>query len=376
MKKVTTYQISKENQTTVVALDVNHIVPELKLKLQGLENTGKEVKVTVKYAQNSVLSDLIPFAELTQVKAEEVAVKAASPASASHFFITISDPEVSVEKIEVLEEEVGEALRYYPAHIDFDLGENYYLDKLHVFTPAEGYNQYTVFTSMDGRDFEKLAEKMSKEPCDQQTGDLIEAGGKEARIVRVYIEYNSASVEAIVTDLKVEGTKSGTPVQKRPEVKVASFEKSAYNVKITEDDVYEEVYGIIDRKLGEQYRSWFTLQLCENPKGNGYDYFELSDASGEDGKVLIKGNNGGSLAVGLNHYLKYFCKVNISQVGDQVKMHASTVPVIKAVLLLLFLSTVSPPNDTAQQAFHKTHQKVCQTRHLYDKMAFCNNRWQ
>mgnify|MGYP003306626997 CR=1 FL=1 len=32
-----------------------------------------------------------------------------------------------------------------------------------------------------------------------------------------------------------------------------------------------------------------------------------------------------SLAVGVNHYLKYYCKVNISQVGDQSKMPESIV---------------------------------------------------
>ena len=37
-------------------------------------------------------------------------------------------------------------------------------------------------------------------------------------------------------------------------------------------------------------------------------------------QVKIKGNDGVSLATGLNHYLKYFCQVNLSQVGDQADM--------------------------------------------------------
>ena len=36
--------------------------------------------------------------------------------------------------------------------------------------------------------------------------------------------------------------------------------------------------------------------------------------------MKIKGNDGVSLATGLNHYLKYFCQVNLSQVGDQADM--------------------------------------------------------
>lgn len=37
-----------------------------------------------------------------------------------------------------------------------------------------------------------------------------------------------------------------------------------------------------------------------------------------DGKVKITGNSGVTIANGLNYYLKYYCKVSITQVGDQV----------------------------------------------------------
>ncbi|MBR4862725.1 MAG: alpha-N-acetylglucosaminidase C-terminal domain-containing protein, partial [Firmicutes bacterium] len=72
------------------------------------------------------------------------------------------------------------------------------------------------------------------------------------------------------------------------------------------------------------YKEWFALELAANPNGSEYDYFELSE---KDGKILVKGNDGVSLATGINHYLKYYCNVNISQVGDQVNMPA-TMPVI------------------------------------------------
>ncbi|WP_418612398.1 alpha-N-acetylglucosaminidase TIM-barrel domain-containing protein [[Ruminococcus] torques] len=206
---------------------------------------------------------------------------------------------------------------YYPSYVDIDLEKNYNLDTVEVYTPENGYSQYTIYTSMDGRDFDKLAEKTSKDSCDAEKGEVYQAEGKEARIVRVYMEYNSASTAAVLNEVRVTGKESKSEVQKRPEINTVKYEESEYNVEITEDDTKNEVYGIIERRLGEAYKDWFKLELAENPKKNGYDYFELS----MDGdQVKIKGNDGVSLATGLNHYLKYFCQVNLSQVGDQADM--------------------------------------------------------
>lgn len=211
---------------------------------------------------------------------------------------------------------------YYPGYVDIDLEENYNLDTIEVYTPANGYSQYSIYTSMDGRDFDKLVEKTSKDSADEETGEVYEAKGKEARIIRVYVEYNSASTASIINEVRATGTKSNTPKQETPEIETVTYEKSAYNVEVTDQDTYDEVNGIIERRLGKQYQSWFSLELAENPTATGYDYFELTN---NNGKINIKGNDGVSLAMGLNHYLKYYCNVNISQVGDQVTMPSSIV---------------------------------------------------
>lgn len=220
---------------------------------------------------------------------------------------------------------------YYPAYADIDLGENYYLDEIEVYTPSNGYSQYSIYTSMDGKDFDKLAEKTSTESC-PETGEVYQANKKEARIVRIYLEYNSASTKAVLNEVRVKGTKSNTPVQTRPEIEIS--DNSAYDFgTITKEDTLEEVRGIIRRRLGDQYVGWFNLQLADNPKaGHDYDYFQLSTTtSGNQTIVNITGNDGVSLATGLNHYLKYFCKVNLSQVGDQAKMPAEPVKITDTV---------------------------------------------
>ena len=214
---------------------------------------------------------------------------------------------------------------YYPGYVDIDLQENYNLDTVEIFTQEKGYSQYSIYTSMDGRDFDKLAEKTSTESCTDK-GEIYQAKGKEARIIRVYMEYNSTSSAAVIKEIRATGKKSGTKVQTRPEVDVKDFKDSKYadTEEVTPEQTYEEVRGIIERRLGVEYKSWFDLKLQENPNKTGYDYFELSD---KDGKVQITGNDGVSLAMGLNHYLKYFCNVNISQVGDQADMPAKIVPI-------------------------------------------------
>jgi len=215
---------------------------------------------------------------------------------------------------------------YYPGYVDIDLGENYYLDAVEVYTPENGYSQYSIYTSLDGRDFAKLAEKTSRTQATLETGESYPAEGREARIVRVYLEYNSAETAAVINEVRVLGKASGTPVQQRPEIAVEDFDKSAYaDMTVTDQDTYSEVYGIIGRRLGDSYKAWFTLELAQDGE---YDYFELST---RDGKVLVRGNNGVSLATGINHYLKYYCQVNLSQVGDQAKM-PDTAPVIEGTV--------------------------------------------
>lgn len=326
MKKIETTKISKQGTITIVQFEGNCAVAAVKVLLSSAGGG----KLNIKFAQNGILSDLIPFScekELSGEHKIEFAVE--TPVSASHIFIFPSNEDIQIDEITVYEREENLDEVCYPAYFDTDLSENYYLDTVTIFTSADGYSHYSIYTSMNGRDFDFLARKSSNKCCDPQRGDIYHADGREARIIRVYIEYNSASNEAALGDVQFTGRKSGTSLQKRPELNIPNFEDSAYNIAVTEADTYEEVYGIIDRRLGKAYREWFTLALAENPcEGHAFDYFKLEN---DEDKICITANNGVSLAVGLNHYLKYDCKVNISQVGDQVNMPKKIVPLTKTV---------------------------------------------
>ncbi len=324
IEKLSSFVKTKNGDTTEFQFSNNRNVTEVIITLNQEFEQYKDAQITVKYALNGILSDLIEFGSATVKDSSVVKVARDVPVSASHIFVTVPDTDKLVSEIELYEELEEEASNYYPAYFDTILDENNYLDTVSVFTSEEGYSHYSIFTSLDGRDFELLASKQDDKPCDFATGDVHTANGREAKIIRVYIEYNSSAVEALIKDVKFTGVKSNTPIKECEKVSVPDFVDSEYNIQITEKDTFDEVYSIIERRLGKEYKNWFSFCLASNPKGNGYDYFELSS---KDNKINITGNNGVSLCVGLNHYLKYYCKVNISQVGDQAKMPLDIVPV-------------------------------------------------
>ena len=60
-------------------------------------------------------------------------------------------------------------------------------------------------------------------------------------------------------------------------------------------------------RLFPQHAHSFQFQLLTDSVD--IDRFTLES---DNGKILIKGNNRNSLAVGLNHYLKYYCQTHVS----------------------------------------------------------------
>ena len=321
IEKIKDFIKSQNDNMAVFQFDNNRFVKSVAIVLEENFSDFKGREIVVKYGQNGITTDLIPFGEAFVGEDKRVEVTIDTPVSASHIYVMVNG--IAVKEIEIFEVLEDKVKNYYPAFFDTDLKENYFLDTVSVFTTPEGYSEYSVYTSINGRDFEFLVRKNDDKPCDFSKGDVYSANGREARIIRVYIEYNSASVDALFSKVEFTGEKSGTEIKKRPEIQIEKFEDSQYNIKLTDEDTYNEVYGIVARRIGEEYKNWFTFNLSDNPKSNGYDFFEISFSNG---KINIKGNNGVSLATGLNHYLKYYCKVNICQVGDQAKMPADIVP--------------------------------------------------
>ena len=75
-----------------------------------------------------------------------------------------------------------------------------------------------------------------------------------------------------------------------------------------------EVYILIERVI-PGYSNQFILESI--PQENNKDVFEIAS---KNGKILLKGNNGVSIASALNWYLKYECNAHFSWTGDQLDL--------------------------------------------------------
>ncbi len=71
------------------------------------------------------------------------------------------------------------------------------------------------------------------------------------------------------------------------------------------------VRGLLER-LAPDHSSDIIFKKIDSPSGK--DLFELETIA--NGKIVIRGNNSNFMAVGLNHYLKYYCMTSISWYAD------------------------------------------------------------
>lgn len=217
------------------------------LELCGNRNVNKisaaaSSKIEVKYAQNSVTDTLITLGSYMPDEDGKVEINLDQPIAVSHIFL-YCDSQIS--DITISEYESVNLLNLYPKCIDIPLKENYYLDTVSVFTGMGGFSHYSLYVSLNGRDFDLVALKNDNRPCGEN-GDIYNLGGKEARVIRVYYEYNSASPESAFNNLDFTGRPSGNPITERPEINICDFKSSEFNVPITAADTVKEVYGMLN----------------------------------------------------------------------------------------------------------------------------------
>jgi alpha-N-acetylglucosaminidase len=78
------------------------------------------------------------------------------------------------------------------------------------------------------------------------------------------------------------------------------------------------------KRLMPQLASQFVFEQIITPGDS--DAYELES---KDGKIVIRGNNANSMAVGLNHYLKYYCNVSVSWWREDKLNLPAQLPAIK-----------------------------------------------
>jgi hypothetical protein len=215
---------------------------------------------------------------------------------------------------------------YFPTYVDIDLEDEYNLSEVILnlqYDDDDRYYWYTIYGSNDYVNFDRLYVKNNNDLVTEE-GDTIDLSRVTTpyRFIRVYVQNVSNASNAAISEIRVHGTvantdndtdRSGTIDEL---LGIQDYDLTDYATPITEDETIENVYGIVERTVGEKYRDWFEFELAEN-KVNSYDYFEISS---NYGKIHIKGNDGVSIASGLNYYYKYYCNVEISEQASQVKM--------------------------------------------------------
>ncbi|MBP3321123.1 MAG: alpha-N-acetylglucosaminidase C-terminal domain-containing protein [Clostridia bacterium] len=227
----------------------------------------------------------------------------------------------------------------YPRHLDVDLEKNYDLDKVTVVGPNFADYNYVVYTSLDGVNFRRYGK--CKTTMEERTVTIMR--NVEARVIRLLVEGTSQGAHGVsaVCQLKAYGKPLDTEIV--PTRKSLSFtdydswmkekcgvdlsaikdSQGKYDPKdsYTAEDTVKALEGLITRILGEKYISWFSFEIDREHKGD--NYFELNYV---DGKIAVKADCGVSAAMGLNWYLKYYCKVQVAQQTKQVKMPEKVVP--------------------------------------------------
>lgn len=184
----------------------------------------------------------------------------------------------------------------YPCFLDLAFPKTKSVHDVIVVFPDNTDVDFTVLSSLDGVNFYKKG----KSP-------------KIARFIRIFIKYYSGA-KPTINNIEVLGEDCSFPSKKTAFREPETFENTQYAKPITDDEILEDVKGIIGRTIGEKYIPQFDLRLDRRLKE---DYFSVASLRG---KILLTSNSGLGLASAFNCYLKEVCNCHISRFGNQVNL--------------------------------------------------------
>lgn len=197
----------------------------------------------------------------------------------------------------------------YPGYIDISLGAFYRIKGLKIEANKQGYCIFSVYSSEDGINFD---EKLTQNSEALLKGQYAFECDFKSCALRIYIKYNSSSDFAELRNVTVYGELSDEKYAV-PDIKYpVDYNESQYNITVTEKDTVRELYGLVERTIGGQYKESFIFEIFDD----GCEYFEISSS---DSRIKIRANSGVCAAAGLNYYYKYYCNIHISQVGKNVR---------------------------------------------------------
>ena len=209
-------------------------------------------------------------------------------------------------------------------NIDLNLDGIYALSKVVIYNNEGSYNHYQIYTSSDGINYNKVAYK-SDDKMASSTGEeyVLDV---DASHVRINLSYNSKQMEGNLAEVELYGSRIGDLNDKIEKIEVADFkdtkwaseyEKFATNKAYADDKTIKEMSALVGRVLGKTWQDSFVFEIRE--KNDDKDVFEIEN--GEAGKIVIRGNDGVSMASGFNYYLRHYCNVDYNPLfASQLKM--------------------------------------------------------
>ncbi len=222
-------------------------------------------------------------------------------------------------------------------YIDIQLDGTYALSSIKLYQKEGSYYHYYIYASTDGVNYNRIATK-SDDQLANSDGDTLSLQGN-ASYLRLNMAYNSGEYTTNLKEIEVYGTKISTKVTEKEPISIETFADSEWSTKweqFENNEVYaeqktiQEIQGLVSRVIGAEYVDKFVFELRDSMNvqadGSGNDVFELESV---DGKIVIRGNDGVSLASGFNYYLKYYCNVDYNPIYTSSDMTMpSTLPSI------------------------------------------------
>ena len=205
-------------------------------------------------------------------------------------------------------------------YIDIALDGTYQLSKIQIWNRTDGnysgsYNNYYVYASKDGVNYDKIISKTSNGPATAE-GDSYEINA-EAAYLRLNMAYNSNSFATNLAEISVHGAKICEEAPEPEPISVTDWKDSEWKTEwdkfeaneggYADQKVLAEMSNLVGRVVGEKWKGSFRFAFRDSLK-EGSDIFEIKD--GENNEIVIKGNSGVAMASGFNYYLKNYVNVD------------------------------------------------------------------
>lgn len=229
------------------------------------------------------------------------------------------------------------SMQDYRRFIDVTFDGTYRISSISLQNVPGSYYHYEVYLSQDGSTYNKVAYKANNNPA-TANADQLDIEPTEACAARISVSFNSGSQQVNIAEVSFLGEKVSNAVAKKPAIEVQDFAASTWGKewnRFETDKAYankkvvNEAGNLVERVLGAEWRDKFVFELRDQLDGK--DVFEIADAG--DGRIKVRGNDGISLASGLNYYLRNFCKIDYNPLfGSQLDMPATLPSVGEGIL--------------------------------------------